>query len=223
MSTNFEIKQKKSVKQKVVLFGCLPIAGLMVLLVIFSVIFSEPKNVEEPTKQESVGNENEQKIKDSLNLVAEQKKKEVEKELKSFRKIEDEFNNNAFYYDLRTPKYTDVDFIFPYIGANENNYWLRLRFQYEADDWLFIERAILLIDGEKYTVTGNWERDNNSRIWEWLDMPVGLNEEIILDKIANSKSAKVRYEGRQYHNDRTITDKEKSIIKKTLEIYQKLK
>jgi len=100
---------------------------------------------------------------------------------------------------------------------------LRLKFQYTSDDWLFIERAILMIDGEKYTVTGNWERDNNSDIWEWLDLSVEENELLILEKLVNSKDAKVRYEGRQYHNDRTISSKEKSIIKKTLEIYNNLK
>ena len=39
--------------------------------------------------------------------------------------------------------------------------------------------------------------ENNSKIWEWLDIPVGKQERKILQLIANSKSAKVRYSGRQ--------------------------
>ncbi len=161
--------------------------------------------------------------KDSIELVKTKNREKGEKELKSFKKNEDEFEGSAFYRDPRTPYYSNVNFIYPYIGKKENQYWLRLKFQYTSDDWLFIERAILMIDGEKYTVTGNWERDNNSDIWEWLDLSVEENELLILEKLVNSKDAKVRYEGRQYHNDRTISSKEKSIIKKTLEIYNNLK
>lgn len=161
--------------------------------------------------------------KDSIELVKSQNREKAEKELKSFKKNEDEFEGSAFYSDPRTPKYANVNFIYPYIGKKENQYWLRLKFQYTSDDWLFIQNAILMIDGEKYTVTGKWERDNNSDIWEWLDLSAGENELYILEKLANSKDAKVRYEGRQYHDDRTITSKEKSIIKKTLEIYNNLK
>ena len=161
--------------------------------------------------------------KDSIELVKTKNREKGEKELKSFKKNEDEFEGSAFYRDPRTPYYSNVNFIYPYIGKKENQYWLRLKFQYNSDDWLFIERAILMIDGEKYTVTGNWERDNNSDIWEWLDLSVEENELLILEKLVNSKDAKVRYEGRQYHNDRTISSKEKSIIKKTLEIYNNKK
>lgn len=161
--------------------------------------------------------------KDSIELVKTKNREKGEKELKSFKKNEDEFEGSAFYRDPRTPYYSNVNFIYPYIGKKENQYWLRLKFQYTSDDWLFIERAILMIDGEKYTVTGNWERDNNSDIWEWLDLSVEENELLILEKLVNSKDAKVRYEGRQYHNDRTISSNEKSIIKKTLEIYNNLK
>ena len=155
-------------------------------------------------------------------LISKQKKEKAERALKIFKKSEDEFEGTTFYTDSRAPNYTNINFIYPYIGQKEDNYWLRLKFQYSADDWLFIKNATLLIDGEQFTITGNWERDNNSRIWEWLDMQVGINELSILSKLANSESAKVRYEGRKYYDDRTITSKEKDIIKKTLDIYKDL-
>lgn len=149
-------------------------------------------------------------------------REKAEKELATFKKSEDEFNRITFYKDSRIPEYSNVNFISPYIGKQDDQYWLRLKLQYAAEDWLFIEKGIFLVDGEQYTISGKWERDNNSEIWEWLDMQVSESERPILDKIANSKSAKVRYEGKQYHNDRTISQKEKDIIKKTLDIYDNL-
>jgi len=159
----------------------------------------------------------------SLESIAKLKRRKAEKLLKSFKVSKDEFEGTEFYRDKRTPYYSNVNFIYPYIGKKEDHYWLRIKFQYAADDWLFINRAILLIDGEKYTVTGNWQRDNNSCIWEWLDILVEAKERNILGKISNAKSVKIRYQGSKYYKDRTITCKEKSIIKKTLEIYDSLK
>ncbi|AYN01977.1 hypothetical protein [Chryseobacterium sp. 3008163] len=80
-----------------------------------------------------------------------------------------------------------------------------------------------MVDDEKFNVSGKWERDHDSRIWEWLDIQVKESEYEILKKIATSKVTKIRYEGKQYHDDRTLTQKEKDIIKKTLEIYDGLK
>lgn len=220
--------KKKGVSKKIFLYGCLPLIGLFILLIIISIAFGAPDEktliVENPDiiKRDSIQIAQEKAIKDSIENVIKQKKEDAEKKLKAFKKNEDEFNATAFYRDPRTPKYTNINFIYPYIGQKGNNYWLRLKFQYTSDNWLFINKGILLIDGEQYIITGTWERDNDSTIWEWLDMQVGTEERIILERLANSKSAKVRYEGRQYRKDRTITSKEKDIIKKTLEIFDDL-
>lgn len=160
--------------------------------------------------------------KDSLNSIKIKKIEKGKKELSSFKKNKDDFENITFYKDPRTPYYTNVNFIYPYIGEKENQYWLRFVLQYTSDDWLFINQAVLMIDGEKFIISGNWERDNNTDIWEWLDIAVNESELIMLEKLGNSKVAKVRYEGNQYHKDRTITTKEKNIIKKTLQIYENL-
>lgn len=53
-------------------------------------------------------------------------------------------------------------------------------------------------------------------------MKVGYKEKVILELLANSKKAKVRYTGNQYYKDIIITSKEKSIIRKTLKVYDGL-
>lgn len=150
------------------------------------------------------------------------KKKEAERKLKTFRKKSDEFRGLTFYRDKRTPGYTSVNFIYPYIGKNESGYFLRFKIQYTSSDWLFIENAIFLMDGERHVIYGDWERDNNSKIWEWTDVYVDKETLQFLDKLSKAKSAKVRYSGSQYYKDRTVTYTEKMIIKKTLEIYKAL-
>ena len=167
--------------------------------------------------------ERNKKLNDSLNDVNKERRDLAEKKLQSFKKTTDEFEGSSFYRDSRAPNYTNIDFIYPYIGEKGDRFWLRLKMQYEADDWLFIDNAIFLVDGEKYPVSGNWERDNDGgRIWEWLDLPVEPSGVMLLEKIANSQTTKVRFVGNKYHNDRTLTKKEKDIIKNTLEIYQAL-
>ena len=207
--------------------------GCMILLVISLIIgaiisiFSPetlPNNQNSTlTAVDSLELKKQERIKDSLLIVNKKKKDKGKRALKLFKKKKDEFEGNTFYRDPRTPYYSNVNFIYPYIGQKGDNYWLRLKFQYASEDWLFINKTILLVDGEKFTVTGNWERDSNSKIWEWLDISVKNNERLILEIIANSKSAKVRYNGSQYYKDRTITRKEKNIIKKTLGIFDNLK
>jgi len=217
---------------KIAGIGCGSLIGLFIIIGIIGAIFtsSDDSKSTESAKNETGTNtvdsvyiKEQQRTKDSLEIVSQQKKVKAEKDLASFKKNEDEFNQTTFYRDPRTPYYTNVNFIYPYIGKKSDQYWLRLRFQYASDDWLFIRKGILLVDGEQFTITGSWQRDNNSEIWEWLDMHVGESELIILDRIANSENAKVRYEGTQYYKDRTITKKEKDIIRKTLEIYDNLK
>ncbi len=145
-------------------------------------------------------------------------------DLKGFKSTEDEFSSTAFYSDNRTPKYTSVDFIYPYIGKSGENYFLRMKMQYSADDWLFIENAQFLVDGEVVgSISGSWERDNSGgQIWEYLDVLAKQKERALMILIANSEVAKVRYNGRQYHNDRTITAKEKAIMRRTLDVFKGL-
>lgn len=213
--------------KKILKVGCLSIVGIFVLLSVIAIIFGEDQtNSElksETTPVDSAELVEQKRLKDSLDRIAEVRKEEAIESLKSFHKKSDEFKEASFYRDKRTPNYTNFNFIYPYIVEKGGKYWLRLKMQYTADDWLFIRKAILLADGEKFYITGNWERDNDTSIWEWLDISAKDSEIAILKKIANAKSSKVRYEGTKYHDDRTITSKEKDIIKKTLEIYEGLK
>lgn len=220
--------KKKSIGKKIFQFGCLPLIGLFILLMIISIAFEtsdenkltdENSNVIKKDSIQIVQEQKEKAIQDSLNVI---KQNEIEKLLATFNKKTDDFTGTTFYRDKRAPNSNKNNFIFPYLVYEQETYFLRMRFQYTANNWLFIQKVLIKTDDNDYTISGNFERDNHSEIWEWYDISPNIHQINMLRDIALSDVAKVRYEGRQYHKDRTITDKEKDIIKKTLEIFDNL-
>ena len=107
---------------------------------------------------------------------------------------------------------------------------LRFVFQYHSDDWLFIENMIFNIDGENITIIPDMETDcgNGGKIWEWCDEAVvGGNceysvKEKLIAKIANAKSVKVKLNGSQYYDTRTLTAEQIKSIRDTYEYYKAL-
>lgn len=163
-------------------------------------------------------------VKDSLNAIKSkelaEKKEMAEKRLKSFRSRTDEFESVTFFKHSQTPKYTNSNFIYPYIGNDGNSYWLRLTFQYAADSWLFIERVKIKTDTEQYDIATSFKRDNHTEIWEWADIKANQTEYLMLRDMASSKDVLIRYEGRQYYKDRKLTAKEKNVITETLDVFE---
>jgi hypothetical protein len=201
--------------KKVLKYGCLSILGVVVLIVIVGVLITNDKSnneAKEITKTEK---------KQSKPILTDSIWKTIVPN--NFRVESDEFKKTSFYSHPLTPKYNNIDWIFPYIGKNGNNIYLRLKLQYEDDNWLFIKKVQFLIDGEVVDfASGNFDRDNDGgRIWEWADMSVGESTIKILEMISESSSAKVRYTGAQYYDDREITSREKRVIRQTLMVYNK--
>lgn len=129
-----------------------------------------------------------------------------------FREEKDEFSGITWVEPKTATKYNNQNDIYGYFalrnGKPEN---FRLRIQYAAEDWLFIKSYIFLIDGQSYTYTPKKvERDNNSTIWEWSDEEVGSSPELltIMAAALDAKEIKVRFQGRQYHKDKTLTKKQ---------------
>jgi len=79
-------------------------------------------------------------------------------------------------------------------------------------------------DGENFTGFGRtFENDNgNGLIWEWSDETVSDYNLTDLVKIANSKKAKIKYDGEHYYNIVNITTSQKAALKRQLAIYKGL-
>ncbi len=73
---------------------------------------------------------------------------------------------------------------------------------------------------EKY---GEIETDNGSDgIWEWLDRGVDSDEYQIIKAVANGKNVRIRFVGKQYQKDKSITSAEKLALRNVLDAYEAL-
>lgn len=145
------------------------------------------------------------------------------KELKPFFNFKkDEFENYTWVIPKNSPKYIDVNGIYCYFalnGTTASN--LRLKIQYAADDWLFIQSYKFSIDGMTYDYTpDNIERDNDSSIWEWSDKRLDMYDQSLINALLMAKKAKIRFVGKQYHKDKTITQQQLLSIKRTVQLYR---
>lgn len=150
----------------------------------------------------------------------------VEKLKKAMRKEVDDMREVAFYYDASTTKYNDRNSLHAYIGEDKNgNHWLRLRIQYAADDWLFIQSYKIKSDSTFFEIvpTDRVNTDNSGgRIWETYDVSMTSDTYKMMKSVSESKEAKIRCNGKQYYDDRKITPAEKKAIRNVLELYDLL-
>lgn len=139
----------------------------------------------------------------------------------------DEFlSSGASWVEPKTkPKYRNQNAVYCCFLINNDKTVYNMRFvlQYEADSWLFIENCVFNIDGNNITYTPyKVEHDNNSRIWEWFDELVDNHNISIVRKIANAKNVKIKLNGRQYYDTRTVKAKDIASMKKILDFYEAL-
>jgi hypothetical protein len=148
------------------------------------------------------------------------KKESVRKSiLTKFKKKVDDFNGITWFTHKNTPRYADSrTYIQLYIGQkSSDNAFLRLEINYTSDDWLFIRSAVANIDGEFVTIpTSEWRRDNDSEIWEWMDVMAHGQYLDIAKRISNSKKTVIRFQGQDYYDDYTVKPEDKEAIRDTL-------
>lgn len=158
-------------------------------------------------------------------INAKEKEERIAKISKNFREKKDEFSDFAWVEHKTTTPYRNRNSIHLSFQKDNSGNVQNLRFviQYEADDWLFIRNMIFNIDGDNVTfIPNDMERDNDyGRIWEWSDEPASL-ESSLVEKIANAKSVKVKFNGDQYYDTRTMSSKQIEAFKQTLDYYKAL-
>lgn len=139
------------------------------------------------------------------------------KSKKEFKIREDKFQQVTFI----KPKQSTNDF-YPYLVIDKGIMYMRLVTNYSGNGWIFMEKAIILIDGEKFTYNlGNTDREVNSggSVSESSDVVVDVQTMDILRKIANSKDlVEIRLTGDKYR-DRTFSKKEILKIQNALNLY----
>lgn len=129
-------------------------------------------------------------------------------------------DNHPYYINTRT-------FVLPYIGVKSNGHtWMVLEYNYHSGDWIFWEKATIMIDGVKHYYSPgyfnvNRETTSYGNVCETShDTSPDLE---MLKKIANSTETIIRFQGDNYHRDYTVSKTDKTIIKETLALYEMLK
>jgi hypothetical protein len=149
-----------------------------------------------------------------------------ENAVEKLRRTEDKIEGVAFFSHPGQPKFVNSrSTVFLYIGQSieGGKPWLRMKVQYAASDWLFVNRVQAWYDGSKEDLTsGSFERDNNASIWEWQDMTPQPYQVELLEKLANAKEAILRFEGQQYRKDVTLSAGDKQALREVLLAYRVL-
>ena len=187
-----------------------------------------------PTSKESIYSK--EKIDEINSIRIEIEKEEARKEAeKNLVKEHDEFKKKTFYNDLRGgwQSYCDdcdnrwdpdtkLDLYFSMQDNSSTPDNLRLIIGFSDDDWLFIDQATFLIDGKKYDVYREFQRDHDGGIVsEWADVSVTSSINQLLKAIMKGQEIKVRFTGDQYYDDALISPIQVEAITSMYNLYLK--
>lgn len=156
-----------------------------------------------------------------------EKKNRYADALNSLHTEYDKVEDTTWYISDYQPQYTNTrNFIFPYIGQKEQSVWLRLKFNYTGDDWLFFESVTIWVDGEQYRIDFDYSsinRDNKyGDVWEVADIAPSENNINMLWSIVNSEETIIRFESDHKHYDFTMRDSDKTGIEDVLVVYSQM-
>lgn len=113
-----------------------------------------------------------------------------------------------------------------YIGKKGTSVWLRLKIKYYSSNWLFVNKYILLIDGERFTIELSEDPEREVKyggsISEISDILVDVKLFKLLEKIAYARKVVLRYNGKRYYYDKKIKMKYILIFKNVIRAYREL-
>ena len=100
-------------------------------------------------------------------------------------------------------------------------------YNYYARSWIFFDTVIISADGHNTTKTfarADIYRDNSGgRVWEVVDISMGdsrtgipNSDRTLLERIINSEETVIRFQGRDYIHDHTVTQSEKNGLREVL-------
>lgn len=162
--------------------------------------------------------------------IADKALREKEQRMNAVTKLKkkiDDVQNITWYYNPYFVHYNNDNLTSIYIGKSDSNVWLRLKMSYNGDNWIFFENAYLSYEGNtrqiEFDPYKNKETENEAgEVWEWIDVPVNESILAFLQKMVESKSAKMQLRGK-YVKTRKLSAKEISGIKDVLLAYDVLK
>lgn len=135
----------------------------------------------------------------------------------------DRISGTTWYTHPTKPRFVDDrSTVWLYIGRKgDGRPTLRLRTNYTNDSWLFVHSVLAFHDGVTEPLTsGYFERDHDTEIWEWLDEIPSEYQIGLLRDLSEADEAILRFEGAQYHDDATLSQRDKDAIRDVLDAYE---
>jgi hypothetical protein len=150
-----------------------------------------------------------------------------ERGLLAVRKLKsrtEEFDGATWYRHQDSPRYQDTrPYVTFYIYEKNEQRQLIFFLNYSASSWLFVDRAEINIDGKTEVIpSGQWLRDNDTEIWEFLSLPAGAAIVELGERIAASDRAAIRFYGDQFYDDYVVTDADKRAIEDVLLAWEEM-
>ena len=159
-------------------------------------------------------------LQDSINAI------KVASLIKNFRVSNDDFSSKTWYEHNNSPRYRNSNGFYFYFAVDENIGVgpLRMVLQYYDDDWLFIKNIIFSIDGVTFFFSPeDMKRDNKGGyIWEWFDESIDYQSDLV-QALINANSVKIKLNGSDYYDTRTLSSKQLVALKETFELYNLFK
>lgn len=167
-------------------------------------------------------------LKNAKSVYEQKQKAEKEKRgkaaLKALNKSYDKVEGITWYDKF--PQYINTrSYALPFIGVQDDSVFLFVRYNYTGDNWIFWNKLIIVVDGEKIIKTPDYfdiTRGNDLDVWEYLVTDVSETDLEMFKKIVDSKEAIVRFMGDDKRYDLTIKSSDKKTIQTILEAYDYL-
>ena len=166
---------------------------------------------------------------ESSGKTEEEKQAEIDAAFAKLAKQEDEVENTAFYTPSCYPKYSNTrSFALPYIGEKDGRYVLIWKFNYTGSDWVFFNDVVINIDGEKAAeIPFNYfdvqQEVFTGGVFEAVDVNPANKYADLMQKIASSEKTIIRFAGKDYKYDMTVSDADKQGIQDILYAYNLVK
>lgn len=159
----------------------------------------------------------------------EEKQAEIDAAFAKLNKKEDEVENAAYYMPSCYPQYANERcFALPYIFTKDGRYALLWKFDYTGSDWVFFTDVVINIDGEKVqTIPFNYFDVNQQTFVGGVTESVDANPADkyidVLQRIASSEKTIIRFQGKDYKYDMTVSSTDKQGIQDVLDAYNLVK
>ncbi len=168
------------------------------------------------------------KIEDQKKKALAAKEAEKRKRMQAvsrLRKSYDDVAGTTWYENPYFKHYDNANATSIYIGKSKDSVWLRLKMSYSGDDWIFFKNAYLSYDGNTHEIDFDQYRDkksdNDSSVWEWIDVSVDSSLLAFLREMVNGTRIKMRLSGK-YEKTRNLSTNEINAIKAVLLAYDVL-